>query len=80
MLHDRDNVRIIHDVLCGFSTDDRLTALMVSIVESDPRALDAVLNLIGAVGIMSRCLTPAQRLAICWSMLEEVQAIGAKWN
>lgn len=80
MLLDQDNPRAIHDLLLGMPTHDRLVALMCAIIDDDPRALPTVLNLIGAVGILARCLTPAQRLAVCWSMLEEVQAIGAKWN
>jgi hypothetical protein len=41
MPHETDNVRAVHNFLIGIRLDDRICALAVSIIESEPRALDA---------------------------------------
>ncbi len=59
---------------------DRLSALMYSIISDEPRASEAIMDLVAVTGMMARQLSAAQRLRIAWTMLEEVQAIGARWN
>ena len=41
---------------------------------------NAIIHLIAMAGIMARQLQPAQRLAISWALLEEVETINARWN
>ena len=74
------NARAINEVLTGLPMQDRLSALVCSVLIDQPRALPAVAHLIACVGVMARCMSPSQRLAICWAMLEEIEKIGAKWN
>ncbi len=68
-----DNVRIIHDTLTELPLIDRLSALCCSIIADDPRAMPAVASLIQVAGVMARQLQPAERLAIAWCLLEEVE-------
>ncbi len=77
---DAQAVRDINDALLACPMHDRLAALMCAIVSDEPRAREAICNFIAVTGMMVRQLSPAQRLRIAWAMLEEVQAIGAKWN
>jgi hypothetical protein len=79
MSHD-EAAHAINDALSGLPLDDRLVALACSIILDDPRALSAVANLISFAGIMARQLSPPQRLAIVWHLLEEIKRINAKWN
>ncbi len=77
---EKNAARTINNVLLGLPLNDRLTALACSIILDDPHAMLAVASLISVAGIMARQLTPPQRLAIVWHMLEEVERINAKWN
>ena len=72
--------RIIHDVLLGLPLIDRLSALLVACIEEEPHALNAVLSLVCLVGVMTRCLPPAERLAATWALSREVEKINARWN
>jgi hypothetical protein len=59
---------------------DRLSALLLSVISDEPRACDAVLDLISVSAMLARQLPAAARLRIAWHMLGEIQAIGARWN
>ncbi len=81
MQHDNQaSVRAINEALLNCPMADRLAALACSIISDEPRAVEAIADLIAVAGAMARQLPTGQRLRIAWTMLEEVQAIGAKWN
>jgi hypothetical protein len=75
-----EDIRTTHAALFNAPVEDRLSALMVSLIEGNPGAANGVCALINAAGIMARLLPPAERLAIAWMMLEELERINAKWN
>jgi hypothetical protein len=60
----RDNVRAIHKMLCGLPLDDRLAALIVSLIERKPDAVDSVLSLIAVIGVMTRGLGVIKSFAL----------------
>ena len=60
--------------------EDRLSALVVSIILDDSRALPAVANIISVAGIMARRLSPAERAAIVWHLRETAEEIEARWQ
>jgi hypothetical protein len=59
---------------------DRVTALIISVLEDEACAPAAALTLISVGARMSRHFSPSQRLAIAWRLLEEAERIGAQWN
>jgi hypothetical protein len=73
-------VRDINEALLEYPMHDRLIALLLSIISDEPHACDAVLDLISVSAMLARQLPAGQRLRIARHMLEEVQAIGARWN
>ncbi len=77
---DAQAIRDINDALLAYPLHDRLAALMCAIISDEPRATEAIMDLIAVTGMMTRQLSPAERLRIAWTMLEEEQAIGARWN
>jgi hypothetical protein len=80
MTDDARAIQDINEALQQCPMSDRLSALLLSIVSDEPNACDAILDLISVSGMLARQLSPAQRLRIAWHMLEEIQAIGARWN
>ena len=78
--HEAETARALHDVLCGLPLHDRLAALVVSIVESDPGAVAAVENLVSVAVIMARHMSPAQRTAIVWHLREKTSELEAIWQ
>jgi hypothetical protein len=80
MAEDTRAVRDVHNALRNVPMPDRLTALLLSIIGDAPHACDAVLDLISVSAMLARQLSAGQRLRIAWHMLEEIQAIGARWN
>jgi hypothetical protein len=77
---DAHAIREVNDALLNVPMPDRLAALMCSIVSDEPRATHAIYDFVAVAGIMARQLPPAQRLLIAWALVEEAQAIGARWN
>jgi hypothetical protein len=73
-------VREINDALLNVPMSDRLAALACSVISDEAHACDAVLDLISVSAMLARQLSAGQRLRIAWHMLEEIQAIGARWN
>jgi hypothetical protein len=80
MAEDTRAVRDVNDALLNVPMPDRLTALLLSIISDEPHACDAILDLISVSAMLARQLPAAARLRVVWHMLEEIQAIGAKWN
>jgi hypothetical protein len=80
MQPDAEDVHVTHAMLREMPMADRLSALVCSIVEENPGAGRSVAAIIALTGIMARCLPHAERLAISWLMLEEIEKINAKWN
>lgn len=80
MQHDAKDVTVTHAMLREMPMADRLAALVCASVEENPGAGRSVAAIIALTGIMARCLPPAERLAISWLMLEEIERINAKWN
>lgn len=76
----RNAARVIQDTLVDLPLIDRMSALVCSIIADDPRAMQAVCNIVSVAGIMARQLPPPQRLAIAWALLDEIERINAKWN
>jgi hypothetical protein len=72
--------RDLNEVLCGLSLRDRTAALACSIIESDPRAVDAVCSLISFAVVMGKFLTPAQRAAIVWYLRYKTSELEATWQ
>jgi hypothetical protein len=75
-----ENVHATHAMLRELPMADRLAALVCAIIEGEPGAAHSVAAIVNVVGIMTRCLPPAERLAISWLLLEEVEKNSAKWN
>ncbi len=73
-------VKEVNDALLACPMEDRLAALACAVISDEPRATEAVLDLMSVTAMLARQLPAAQRLRVCWHMLEEIQAIGAKWN
>ncbi len=80
MADETRTVKEVNDALQAVPMHDRLAALMCAIVSDEPRAAEAIADFIAVSGIMARQLPPAQRLRIAWAMLEEIQALNARWN
>jgi hypothetical protein len=78
--YEAEAVRALDDVLCRLPLHDRLAALIVSIVASDPRAVAAVENLVSVAVIMARHLNPAQRTAIVWHLRQKTSELEAIWQ
>jgi hypothetical protein len=74
------STRDINDALLACPMADRLAALVCAVVSDEAHASDAILDLVAVTGMLARQLPAEARLRICWSLLEEVQMIGAKWN
>jgi len=70
----------LHDVLAGLPLHDRLAALVCSIIADDPRAPQAVANIISVVAMMAKHLPPAERAAIVWHVLDTFEGIDARWQ
>jgi hypothetical protein len=80
MNDDAHAIREINDALQRCPMPDRLSALLLSIIGDEPHARDAVLDLISVSAMLARQLSATERIRIVWHMLEEIQAIGARWN
>ncbi len=78
MADEARTVKDVNDALLDMPMHDRLAALMCAIVSDEPRAAEAIVNFVAVAGI--RQLPPAHRLRIAWALLEDVQAVSAKWN
>ncbi len=76
---DAQAIREINDALLACPMHDCL-ALMCAIVSDEPRAAEAIADFVAVAGMMARQLPSAHRLRIAWALLEEVQAVSAKWN
>jgi hypothetical protein len=76
MTDDARAIQDINDALQQCPLPDRLAALVCR----EPCAAEAILDLVGVTGMLARQLPAAARLRVCWHMLEEIQAIGARWN
>jgi hypothetical protein len=74
------DARALHDVLVTMPLEARLSALVVSIVLDDPRAVSAVASIIGVAGIMARRLSPGERAALAWALREEAENLDATWQ
>jgi len=72
--------RALDDVLCRLPLHDRLAALVVSIIESDPRAVAAICNLVSVAVLMAKHMSPAQRTAIVWHLREKTSELEAIWQ
>ncbi len=81
MSHDEQaSVRAINDALLNCPMPDRLAALVCSILSDEPYAAFAICDVVSVAGIMARQLPQAQRLLVAWALVEEAQAVSAKWN
>ncbi len=73
-------IKSVNDALQSVPMHERLAALACAIVSDEPRATEAICDFVAVAGMMTRQLSPAQRLRVAWAMLEELEAIGARWN
>jgi hypothetical protein len=64
----RPNARKIHNTLRVLPVDDRVAALVVSLIERRPDAVDSVLSLIAAIGVLTRGLSLVNRFALAEAM------------
>jgi hypothetical protein len=64
-----EQVRDLHKRLLNMEIHDRLSALMVSIVADDPRAKNAVANMISVAAIMAKHLRPEDRQSYCMAVI-----------
>ncbi len=56
--------RAVDDALGGLPLDDRLVALVVSVITRRPEAIRAVLSLLSLTSVLARELPLAQRIAL----------------
>lgn len=70
----------IDRALADLSCEDRAIALAFNIIQDTPGAVQAIAGLIGMATIMSKRLTPAQRLVVKWYMLEKLEELSAQWH
>ncbi len=73
---DQASVRAINDALLNCPMPDRLAALACAIISDEPKACYVICDLISVAGVLARKLPAAERLAIAWHMLEEIETIG----
>jgi hypothetical protein len=78
--HSRSSARIIDDTLRGLPLADRQSALACSIMEGNPRALNAVAAMVSFATVMAAMLTPTQRAAFAAHLRSEAQAIESAWQ
>jgi hypothetical protein len=70
----------IDNALRGLSLFDRTVALVASIVEQDPRAVDAVAALISTAAVMARHLSATQRAEIAWHLRARLHELDVTWQ
>ena len=70
----------IDRALADLSLEDKAIALAANIIEDTPGAVQAIAGLIGMATIMSKRLTPAQRLFVRWYMEEKISELSAQWH
>jgi hypothetical protein len=58
------NARIINAVLHELPADDRLAALICSVIERKPQAMSALVSMVAVIGVMSRHLSDTNRIAL----------------
>ncbi len=73
-------IKRVNDVLLSVPMQERLSAILLSVISDEPRARHAILDLISVSGVLARQLSAADRLAIAWYMLSEIELLNAKWN
>jgi hypothetical protein len=77
MSHDEADV---HAILVDLPLIDRIAALVVSIIDRDPRAPFAIAGLIVAAQLMAKHLPPEQRAAIAWHLAAAIEELEVRWN
>ncbi len=77
---ERAEIKKINDALLNVPMHARLSAILLSIISDEPRARHAICDLISVSGVLARQLSAADRLAIAWHMLSEIELLDAKLN
>ncbi len=62
------NARIIHESLNGLPVEDRLSALLVSIIQSNPNALAVSLRMVSVTAALSKGLSPLNKFKVSEAM------------
>ena len=70
----------IDRALADLNCEDKVIALAFNIIQDEPGAVQAIAGLIGMATIMSKRLTPAQRLFVKWYMAEKIEELEAQWH
>ena len=77
---DRSAIKKINDVLRGFPLDDRVAALLCSLIHEEPRAPEAIIVALEALMILTRNLPPSQQTAVAWHLQSAIEELRTKWN
>jgi hypothetical protein len=59
-----ENMRAIDEALRGLSVDDKIAALILSLIEYRPDAVGAVVSLIATIGVMTRGLSQTNQVML----------------
>jgi hypothetical protein len=79
--HENSNTaHVINETLRHLPLADRQSALACSIMEANPRALNAVAAMVSFATVMAAMLTPHQRAAFAAHLRSEAQAIESAWQ
>jgi hypothetical protein len=62
------DAKTIHDVLSGLAVEDRLAALLITIIESNPAALAVSLRMVRVTETLSKGLSEINRFKISDAM------------
>jgi hypothetical protein len=79
-MQQRNDAQVLNELLVGLSLWDRIAALIVSVIERDPRAAHAVSALIATATVMGRQLSPVQRETLAFLMHKAAEELSAKLN
>ncbi len=67
--------KIIHDTLNGLPVEDRLSALLLSIMQANPNALAVSLRLVTVTAMLSKGLSQVNRFKVSEAMRDTADAL-----
>jgi hypothetical protein len=74
------NIEAINETLSGLPLNERCAALIVSLIQDDPRAVTAVASIVSVAAVMARHLRPEQRAAISFHLKRAADELAARWH
>jgi hypothetical protein len=75
-----DQARTEHAILAAMEPADRVTALLVAIVDSERDTFDAAGSMLDALGLAARYLTETEREAVASRMVDVAIKLILRWH